>query len=73
MELALAEAVVGASQRELELEGKELLADVKLSEKVQTQLHNAEAAKVQLEEALQKAKEHQQKVQTELESNRAVL
>lgn len=73
MELALAEAVVDASQKELELEGKELLADVKLLEKVQNQLQNAEAEKVQLEEALQKAKEHQQSVQTELESSRAVL
>ncbi len=73
MELALAEAVVDASQKELELEGKELLADVKLLEKVQNQLQNAEAEKVQLEEALQKAKVHQQSVQTELESSRAVL
>ena len=73
MELALAEAVVDASQKELESEGKELLADVKLLEKVQNQLQNAEAEKVQLEESLQKAKEHQQSVQTELESNRAIV
>lgn len=72
MELALAEAVVASSQKELELEGKELLADVKLLEKMQDQLANAETEKVQLEETLQKAKEHQQKIQTELESQRAV-
>lgn len=72
MELALAEAVVDSSQKELESEGKELQADVKLLEKVRKQLQNAEAEKVQLEETLQNAKEHQQNVQTELESSRAV-
>ena len=72
MELALAEAVVDSSQKELELEGKELQSDVKLLEKVRKQLQNAEAEKVQLEETLQKAKEHQQNVQTELESSHAV-
>ena len=73
MELALAEAVVDSSKMELESEGKELLADVKLLKKVQNQLQNAESGKMQLEATLQKAKEHQQNVQTELGSNRAVL
>ncbi|WP_294784882.1 SMC family ATPase [uncultured Eubacterium sp.] len=73
MEFALAEAVVESSQKELELEGKQLLADVKLLKKVQNQLQNAETEKVQLEESLQKAKKYQQNVQTELESSRAVL
>ncbi len=72
MELALADAIVASSQKELELAGKELLADVKLLEKVQDQLENAETEKVQLEETLQKAKERQQNIQTELESSRAV-
>ncbi len=72
MELALAEAVVDSSQKELESEGKELQSDVKLLEKVRKQLQKAEAEKVQLEKTLQKAKEHQQNVQTELESSRAV-
>ena len=73
MELALAEAVVDSSKKELESEGKELLADVKLLEKVKNQLQDAEDEKVQLEESLQKAKEHQQNIQTELESQRAVM
>lgn len=73
MELALAEVVVDSCKMELESEGKELLADVKLLKKVQNQLQNAESGKVQLEATLQKAKEHQQNVRTELESNRAVL
>lgn len=72
MELALAEAVVTSSQKQLETEGKELLADVKLLEKVQNQLKDADSENVRLEEMLQKAKEHQQNIQTELESHRAV-
>ncbi len=72
MELALAEAVVDSSQKELESEGKELQSDVKLLEKVRKQLQNAESEKTQLEETLQKTNEHQQNVQTELESSRAV-
>ena len=72
MELALAEAIVTSSQKQLETEGKELLADVKLLEKVQNQLKYADSENVRLEEMLQKAKKHQQNIQTELESHRAV-
>ena len=73
MEIALAEAVVRSCREELEAEGTMLQAEVRLLEDAQKQLQNAETKKSQLEETLQKAREHQQRVQTELESSRAVL
>ena len=72
MELAMAEAVVTSCQEQLEAEGKELQEENNLLETAQTQLESAEAEKVQLEETLQQAREHQQRVQTELESSYAV-